>query len=144
MFRILQVSTSEVLPLRSQILRRGEPCSFPEDSLGSTFHFGVTQNGQILSVATFLKESHAALPKALNPYRLRGMATDSEHQGQGLGGELLEFACQTLQNHQVDALWCNARLSALRFYQKHAFQPFGESFEIPEIGPHLVLFRTPL
>ena len=44
--------------------------------------------------------------------------------------------------HGGGLLWCNARTPALHLYERAAFLPRGEVFELPEIGPHQVMWRT--
>jgi predicted GNAT family N-acyltransferase len=39
-------------------------------------------------------------------------------------------------------IWCNARLSAVRFYEKLGFETRGDEFDIPDVGPHVVMWRT--
>jgi hypothetical protein len=36
-------------------------------------------------------------------------------------------------------VWCNARTPARGFYERAGFAVEGEEFELPEIGPHVLM-----
>ena len=74
-------------------------------------------------------------------WRLRGMAAAFEHQGQGLGSALLSTGIKKIRQLNGDVLWCNARESAIQFYQKHGFELEGAIFDIDGIGPHCIMYR---
>ena len=38
-------------------------------------------------------------------------------------------------------LWCNARVPAVPFYQKHGWQVVSEPFEVPTAGPHVKMIK---
>ena len=40
-------------------------------------------------------------------------------------------------------LWCNARVPAMGFYQKLAWQVVSDEFHIPTAGPHVKMVRRP-
>ncbi len=140
------ISTQETLPLRKKILKpflTEAECINPGDDLQSTFHFACKVDSKIVSIATFLAEPHPCLPQALHPYRLRGMASDTDlGPRQGYGSRVLQEGIEYLQTHQqCDAIWCNAREQAFGFYEKMGFQFFGELFDIKDIGPHKVMYK---
>jgi GNAT superfamily N-acetyltransferase len=71
------------------------------------------------------------------------MATLPDYQAQGLSSELLSFAFPIIKQNFCTLLWCNARVSAIGFYEKVGFKKFnGEVFEIDEIGPHVLMFKN--
>jgi predicted GNAT family N-acyltransferase len=39
-------------------------------------------------------------------------------------------------------VWCNARTPAVGLYAREGFAIEGEEFELPEIGPHVVMTRS--
>jgi GNAT superfamily N-acetyltransferase len=69
------------------------------------------------------------------PYQLRGMATDPDLAGQGIGSHFL----QALHEELDSSWWCNAREVAVRFYERNGLERIGEPFDIPGIGPHYVM-----
>ena len=140
---VKQISTKETLPVRKKILKpflREEECVNPGDDLPTTYHFGLYKSGELVSIATFLYESHPEFSAGF-PYRLRGMATDSSVQGQGLGSLLLVYGVEFLRAKKCDFIWFNAREKAFSFYQKLGFIIHGPMFEIKDIGPHKVMYK---
>lgn len=141
--QIESISVDELLPLRARVLRPGqetEKAENPFDRNPETLHLGLYLETKLVCVATFHLENHKELP-AQKAYRLRGMATDEKHQGKGLGKKILCFAIDELKKRKCDLLWCNARVIAFPFYLKLGLQFHGELFEIPEIGPHKVMYK---
>jgi GNAT superfamily N-acetyltransferase len=132
---IKEISASETLPLRSAVLRNNLPyqeCIFPTDNSG--FHLGAFKGAELVSIATFFPEDYAGM--GIGGYRLRGMATLSAEQGKGYGAVLIKFALEKLILTGASYLWCNARASAVGFYQKLGFEIISDKFDVPGIGPH--------
>jgi predicted GNAT family N-acyltransferase len=126
------------------MLREGRPKEeviFPQDENEQTFHLGAFCEGKLVSVASFYFENHPDLPDEYQ-YRLRGMATLSEYQGQGHSSALLKMAFPIIKQNLCTLLWCNARTSAMGYYQKVGFEKIGEEFDIPTVGPHVLMFKT--
>jgi len=143
-FDIKFISAEDCLDLRSRVLRPGQSldlCKFTEDHFATTFHLGVFVGSTIVSNGTFMLNQNTDLPTAKNPYRLRGMATDLNYQGQNLGSALIQHAEIILKNKNCDLLWFNAREKAFSFYQKNGFTPHGEMFDIHLVGPHKVMYK---
>lgn len=140
---IREITTQETLSLRQRVLKpflREDQCVNPGDDLITTHHFGLFYDGKLVSVATFLLESHPDFPSGL-PYRLRGMATDVSYQGQGLGQKLLRHDIEHLRQKRCDLIWFNARIKAFPFYEKLGFLYHGPLFEMKDIGPHKVMYK---
>jgi ribosomal protein S18 acetylase RimI-like enzyme len=114
-------------------------CEFIGDHDESSFHLGVFLNGRLLSVASFFFDKHPQLNESENQYRLRGMATLPEFQGQGFGSALIKTALPLIKQNQCDSLWCNARKHAVGFYEKIGFEVLSSEFDIPEVGPHYLM-----
>lgn len=140
---------AQTMDLRARILRPGQPieiCHYPEDHLSSTFHLGAfvaLENGErtLAANGTFMKDAHKFFPEARNPYRLRGMATDFQYRGCGLGSQILQQGEMLLKVMNCDLLWFNARESAFIFYEKNGFSIVGEMFDIPGAGAHKVMYK---
>ena len=96
----------------------------------------------VLAVGVVMPEPPPWDPNGDDGWRLRGMATRPEARGQGLGGRVLDLLIGHVADEGGGLLWCNARTPALSLYQRAGFQARGEVFELPEIGPHLVMWRT--
>lgn len=115
-------------------------CIFKGDDDDLTFHLGAFVEGKLVSVASFYFENHDLFTaKHPHQYRLRGMATLNDHRGQGLSSALLKTAFPLIKGNQCTLLWCNARESAEGFYKQVGFEPHGEIFDLPIIGPHRLM-----
>ena len=136
------ISASQVLPLRSQVLRNGlklERCIFPTDHIEDGFHLGFFTGDEITSIATFFWEDYPEEP--VGGVRLRGMATHPNHRGEGQGAAIINFAVNELSSQNASYIWCNARKIAVGFYQKLGFEIASEEFEIVGIGPHFNMIK---
>lgn len=141
--KIELVKNVETLHLRQKVLKPQLPfekCVNPGDDLASTLHFGLFKNTSLISIATFLHESHPEFCSGF-PYRLRGMATDFDFQKKGHGAKLIQHAQIYLAKKGCDFIWCNARETAFPFYKTLGFQFYGDIFDIPGIGPHKVMYK---
>lgn len=138
---IQKISSKETFVVRHPVLRPGRPietCRFDGDDLPTTHHFGYLEDGKIIGVATILQSTHANWP-AENCFQLRGMAVLPEFQGKNIGAQLVQYIENELPSPKV--IWFNARISAKGFYEKLGYQSTGEIFEVPGIGPHVVMFH---
>ncbi|MEN0063425.1 MAG: GNAT family N-acetyltransferase [Myxococcota bacterium] len=130
---VTEVPASAVIDLRHRVLREGRPretAIWEGDDAASTKHYALTLSDRVLAIASVMA---APFPDRSTPTaQLRGMAVDPDHQGQGLGSTLLR-GIQDVHK----ALWCNARLHAVAFYERHGWTVQSERFEVPLVGPHV-------
>jgi GNAT superfamily N-acetyltransferase len=139
--QVLRIKAIDTHHIRHKMLRPNgtiEDCIFQGDNDELTFHLGAFVDKKLVSVASFYFEKNDRFPEAYQ-YRLRGMATLPEHQGQGLSSALLRTAFPVIKQNQCTLLWCNAREKAMGFYTKVGFAPAGELFSIPHIGKHILM-----
>jgi len=137
---ICRVSVDAILDLRHRLLRAGLPkesAQFPGDEIPSTWHLAVfnsrADGTPPISCASFMLNSYKDQPA----WQLRGMATEHGRQSKGIGGELLRCGEALIAaDSGVRLFWCNARVPAIRFYEKHGWRVDSEEFEIPTAGPH--------
>lgn len=125
------------LALRSKVLRNGSPkesCIFPTDDLDGAFHLAFYLDDKIVTVASFFPNKHKN-ENGLG-YQLRGMATDTPFLGRGYGKQLIAFAIDYLRGLNANYIWCNARTTAVKFYQKLGFDLISDEFEIAGVGLH--------
>jgi predicted GNAT family N-acyltransferase len=142
--KVLRINASDTYQIRSQVLRPGQPIEsthFKDDDNDQSFHLGAFIDSKLVSVASFYFETSPVLEEEFQ-YRLRGMATLPEHQGQGLSSALLKTAFPIIKQNFCQLLWCNARTSAQGFYQKVGFEKTGNEFDIKDIGPHVLMYKT--
>ena len=142
MYQIQKILTAETFPIRKEVLRKGMdlPVAFNGDANSDTFHLGAFFKGQLSGVSSFMIESNRAFNGV--QYQLRGMATLQEFRAKGVGKLMLNEAENLLKDMNVAILWCNARVSAVPFYQKQGFTCVGGCFQIETVGPHYVMFKT--
>ncbi|WP_394223157.1 GNAT family N-acetyltransferase [Alteromonas gracilis] len=118
---IRNISWEQTIPLRQSVLWPNKPPEFCHvDGDTDAIHFGAFTNGQLVCVASVYIKSDKA--------RLRKFATKTDYQGQGIGSQMLKFIIHSLKNTVVKLFWCDARESALSFYQRFGMQPYGERF----------------
>ena len=138
---IKSIKAAETMGIRHRILRAGQPiehCIYPHDNNEDTFHLGVFEKNNLISIGSFYSEKQSDLPYATQ-CRFRGIATLPEYRNRGLATAIIEFAIDRLKTAGVEAIWCNARTSALGLYKKLGFDAVSDEFEIEGIGPHLVM-----
>jgi GNAT superfamily N-acetyltransferase len=137
-------SAEAVRPLRRAVLRphqRPEDLVYPGDDAPGTLHAIVRTDGAIAGVATVSREPHPRDP-AEGDWRVRGMATTPEARGTGVGAALLAACVEHAREQGGRRVWCNARTPARGFYERAGFAVEGEEFELPGIGPHVLMSLT--
>jgi GNAT superfamily N-acetyltransferase len=126
----------EILQLRYDVLRAGLPpeaAVFEGDRSPSSRHYGAFADDRNVGCATLHLNRWQDEPA----WQLRGMATAPDYRNAGLGRTILAFVeTDLLATHPVHLLWCNARVPAVKFYQRLGWQVVSEEFEIPTAGPH--------
>ena len=131
-----QVTAAEILSLRAAELRKEKPVEsarFPEDEWETTLHYGAFIQEMLAGCVTLIHDPEAPIPT----WQLRGMATDTERQQQGVGSILWQYAENDLRTrHPSFRVWCNARVNALPFYIKVGFTIISGGFVIESIGLH--------
>lgn len=147
---ILILSHTDTYPIRNAILRPGQPitsCKFTYDDLESTLHLGYCINNQIVGVCSYYQNYDASINQ-LTPhttdscYQLRGMAVLKQHQGKGIGQQLLNHGEQLLINKAATSIWFNARETALTFYTQLNYQIVSNPFNIINIGTHYKMYKN--
>ena len=132
MITIQLITTEQTYPIRHKELRQGFPietCYWVGDNDATTFHLGAFEEETIVGVVSLMKTD--------NGYQLRGMAVLSNHQGKNIGSLLVKKAEEILKENNVDYLWMNARIGAMKFYEKLNYRTEGEVFEIETVGKHI-------
>jgi len=130
---------ADIRNLRFEILRKplSMPTSgtlFPGDEEESTIHILARRHAELIGCATLLIDDSPDI-------QLRGMAVAKEWQSHGIGQRIVESAKDMAIQKGKD-LWCNARFSAIGFYERHGWNPSGEFFEVPIVGKHIVMKWT--
>ncbi len=91
----------------------------PNDADG--LHYGLFDSGQLVSVISmFVSDKHA---------QFRKFATDNAYQGKGFGSQLLGFLIDTAKGLNIKELACDARITAIGFYEKFGMKVNSEVFQ---------------
>ena len=141
--QVKRVSTRDIYSIRHKVLRPNQPiekCHFEHDGDDQTFHLGAFVDNKLVSIASFYYEKNDTFENE-NQFRLRGMATLEDYRKQGFSRELLKVAFPMIKQNFCNLVWCNARTSAQGFYETMGFKGHGEVFEIPDIGPHILMAK---
>lgn len=132
-----------IRPLRHAVLRPGQPmgaAAYPQDDDPETLHLAAyDEAGAVVGCATLFPEALDGVPA----WRLRGMATAPAARGEGYGVEILARGLEELRRRGVPLLWCNARTSAVGFYERFGFERRGAEFDLSPLGPHYLLVCKP-
>jgi GNAT superfamily N-acetyltransferase len=128
--RVLEVEAARTHDLRRRmLLGPSRPAVLAGDELSGTFHLGVEDGEDLVGVATFVPGDAGV--------QLRGMAVDPAVQGLGVGRLLLDAALERLRAAGVGRVWCNARDTAVPFYERLGWRVTGPGFVHAESGlPH--------
>lgn len=122
---IARIRPEQTLPLRQKVLWPSlsqQECVVDGDEQAQ--HYGLFLNNEqgekLVCVASiYLLEKEA---------RLRKFATLTEHQGQGLGSQMLNHILGNLTQNGFEKFWCDARITAADFYQRFGMQMEGHPF----------------
>lgn len=141
---IRAVSAEDVRPIRRRVLRAGLPApnvEFAGDDADDTLHAGAFLDGRLVAVATVLRRPPPDEPDVAAAWQVRGMATEPAARGRGLGGDLLERCIDHVVRAGGGVVWCNARIRAVPFYERHGFVREGDVFDVVDLGPHVRMRR---
>jgi ribosomal protein S18 acetylase RimI-like enzyme len=72
-------------------------------------------------------------------WRIRGMATAPAARGRGAGTAVLDALLEHALAQGARRIWCNARTPARSLYERAGLRVISEEFELPMIGPHVVM-----
>lgn len=140
---IKKISSVETYPVRHEVLRKGKPietCIFKGDDNEQTIHLGLFLDVQLVGIISVFKEQNNLFSET-NQFQIRGMAVLEEFQGKGLGTKLVKEAEKQCINLNANVIWFNARENAVPFYEKLDYKIIGDSFLIPEVGIHFVMYK---
>lgn len=143
MFIIKEIEPDMTYEIRYKVLRPHqalEDCKYEDDTAESTFHLGAFHDDKLASVVSFYMEDNINLDSN-KQYHLRAMATLPEFRMMGAGRELISYAEKIILSKGYDLLWCNGRTAVQGYYESLGFKPFGEIFDYPPIGLHIVMYK---
>lgn len=137
-FTVRPMALADTRPLRRRVLR---PTLSEADLAGhepaGALAFGAF-DGEDRLVATGLAGPDG---EGIGGWRIRGMATEPDQRGKGAGAAVLQALVASALAAGATRIWCNARTPARRFYLRAGFREASAEFELPDIGPHVVMER---
>jgi predicted GNAT family N-acyltransferase len=127
----------EELILRERYLRMPLGLNLSESDLNNEdiqLHFGVLHNDELIACIV-MKPINQALIK------LRQMVVKEEFRSIGVGSMLLDNTIKEIVKRSFELIQLNARLTAIKFYEKNGFIQQGSTFI--EVGiPHVLMIKT--
>lgn len=139
---VRRAALGEILTLRQEVLRPGLPMSeaaFDGDDDPTTRHYGsFDPRGACVGCVSLMRRPWNDRPA----WQLRGMAIRTDRQRTGLGSVLLHHVEHDLARETSgDPVWCNARIAAVPFYERHGWLVDSHVFDLPGVGPHRRMVR---
>lgn len=118
---IRKISADDTLQLRRDVL-------YPNESLDAVkvdhdadgLHFGVFDQGQLVTVVSLFLGRDTA--------QFRKLATVPAAQGKGFGKAILAHLVDICKKEKIKLLWCNARDTAVTFYDRLGYTTKGDYF----------------
>ena len=128
------VSLEQTRLLRQNILRPHETL---EELAGheppQAFAVGAFDGDELVAVGFVAPDGE------VGAWRIRGMATAHSARGRGIGDAVLDALIQHALTQGARRIWCNARTPARALYARAGLRAVSDEFELPPIGPHLVM-----
>lgn len=140
---IKEISSQETFIVRHPVLRKGKPietCVFDDDDLETTHHFGLFDDLNLIGIISLFLKTNPIFAENIQA-QIRGMAIVESHQKKGLGEALVKHCEEHCITNQFNLIWFNARTAAVGFYKKMGYEVKGNSFEIPEVGEHYLMYK---
>lgn len=140
-YRTTRAKIDEIIQLRHDILIVGTDRTSPYfdgDHDEATLHYAAYADDELAACLSIMKSTWDDKPAL----QLRGMATAPAFRGKGAGKALLIFSEQdATEATGISLFWCNARIAAAPFYERHGWEIVSDEFDIPGVGPHVRMMK---
>lgn len=143
MLEFREIKAEDTYDLRKKTFKwnqTSDTYKYESDHFRESFHLGAFLDGELVSVASFLRENNDAFEE-MNQYRLHGMATELAYRGKKYGSQLLTYGEKVLKQKRARLLWCYAKYPVSNYYTAFGLREHGEAFVIDFIGPHKVMYK---
>ena len=131
---IQTIPLNAALNIRHAVLWPDQPRDFSRVAGDAdALHLGIYDKDLLICVASLYQTE--------NGLRLRKFATLFAHQGKGHGSAMMRHAIDHCKIAGHPRLWLSARETAMPFYRRFGFEPFGTPMEKAGI-PYLYMART--
>jgi ribosomal protein S18 acetylase RimI-like enzyme len=133
---VREIPLPQTRPLRHAILRPHEPLeSLASHEPPDAFAVGAFDGDALVAVGFIAPDGPPG------SWRVRGMATAPEWRARRIGRAVLEALLAHAAAHGASRVWCNVRTPARTLYERAGFRVDSAEFELPDIGPHVVMER---
>jgi N-acetylglutamate synthase-like GNAT family acetyltransferase len=136
-FRYGSPEYDKALSLRYEVLRKPLRLEFTAAELQKDredIHYGLFEGKRILGCLILTKCEQRKI-------KMRQVAVDNQFQGQGLGKELCQAAEKYARDKGFKLMFCNARKTAVPFYQKMEYRIVSDEFTEVNI-PHYTMEKA--
>ncbi len=147
---IRQVQETETRRLRQRILRPHQALQemwMPGQDHPAAGFYAATAANRVVAVGAILPSPKPPDPGALQSlddaagrddlWRVRGMATEPERRGHGLGSMVLDALVRHARRAGARGVWASVRLPARSLYRRAGFVEISDVYEPEHIGPHV-------
>jgi GNAT superfamily N-acetyltransferase len=132
------VAVEQTRSLRRQVLRPHQTVAeLAAHEPPDAFALGAFDSDRLVAVGLVGPEGEPG------EWRVRGMATLPDFRGRGAGSAVLAGLLDHAREHGATAVWANVRRPARTLYERADMKVVSDQFELPDIGPHVVM-RRPL
>lgn len=133
-FEVRALPPAATRVLRQAVLRPHQGVDeMAADEPDGAYAAGVFRDGELVAVGLVGCEGGPAA------WRVRGLATAPGARRQGAGTLVLDALCKHAIGHGASRIWCKVRTPARSLYERAGFAVVSEEFELPQIGPHVVM-----
>ena len=143
MTAIKEITVEETYPLRHQVLRPHQSideCKYHGDRDSLTRHFGTYVESKLVGIVSIYKSPLNHIHDK-DCWQIRAMAMDVSVRKKGYANEILKKAEAYALENGAKYIWCNARVSALGFYEKNNYALYGKEFYVEDIGQHYIMIK---
>jgi GNAT superfamily N-acetyltransferase len=128
------VEVEQTRRLRQAVLRPHQTLEeLARSEPADAFAVGVFDGDELIAVGLVAPDGQPG------GWRIRGMATAPLARGKGAGTAVLQALVRHASAHGARRVWCNARTPARSLYERAGLRASSDEFELPHIGPHLVM-----
>jgi len=114
-FPLRSIPANQTLAFRQEILWPDKPLSHVMvEGDDSALHIGAFDGETLIGIGSFYPQGTKA--------QLRKLAVDPSYRKMGIGRDIIQHGAQMMQNQGIGFLWCDARKTAIPFYQKLGFK----------------------
>jgi ribosomal protein S18 acetylase RimI-like enzyme len=132
-----EIPVAGTRPLRQLVLRPHQTLEeLAAHEPADAFAVGVFDGDELVSVGFVAPDREQA-----GSWRIRGMATAPDARGRGAGTAVLGALLDHASSRGAERVWANVRTPARSLYERAGFTVVSDEFEMPQIGPHIVMER---